>query len=135
MALVTWDPSYSVKVRRCDDDHKKLFDLINTLHAAMLAGKGTDTLGTVVKELSDYTKFHFAAEEAILERTKYPGLSGHRTQHRDFEAQVDKFARELRAGKAGNSIEVMTLLKDWLARHIKLTDQQYSAHVNASGVN
>lgn len=27
MALITWDQSYSVKVKRCDEDHQKLFAL------------------------------------------------------------------------------------------------------------
>ncbi len=40
MPLVKWDPSFSVKVTVCDDHHKKLFAIINTLHEAMLAGQG-----------------------------------------------------------------------------------------------
>ena len=63
MALVTLDPSFSVKVARCDEDHKKLFSLISTLHEAMLAGKGSEKIKQVVSELSNYTKFHFSAEK------------------------------------------------------------------------
>jgi len=29
MSVVNWDPTYSVGVQRCDDDHKKLFALLD----------------------------------------------------------------------------------------------------------
>ncbi|HVM91282.1 MAG TPA: hemerythrin domain-containing protein [Terriglobales bacterium] len=61
MALVSWNPSYSVKVEKCDTDHKKLFDILNKLHEAMSAGNGNQVVAKVVKELGDYTKFHFGA--------------------------------------------------------------------------
>src|SRR5271157_2886782 len=40
MALVTWDQSYSVSVKKLDEQHQKLFSLLNTLHEAMRQGKG-----------------------------------------------------------------------------------------------
>ena len=52
MALITWDESYSVKVSMCDEDHKKLFSLLNTLHDAMKAGHGSQVLQQVVKDLA-----------------------------------------------------------------------------------
>jgi hemerythrin len=135
MPLVTWDQSYSVKVSRCDNDHKKLFALINSLHDAMSTGKGAEAVQKVVKELSDYTKFHFSAEEALLEKTKYAALSGHRMLHQEFIRKVDEFKDGLAKGQSGQSIFVLNFLKDWLAKHIKETDKKYSDHLNANGVN
>ena len=134
MALVTWDPSYSVKVGRCDEDHKKLFALINSLHEAMLSGKGGEKVHVVVKELSDYTKFHFSAEEGLLQKTNYPGLEGHRAQHHEFVGKVENFRADLKAGKGGNPVVVLEFLKNWLTSHIKQTDQKYSSHLNTNGV-
>jgi len=52
MALVTWDQSYSVSVRRMDEQHQKLFALINALHDAMRQGKGQAAVqDTVVNSL------------------------------------------------------------------------------------
>lgn len=135
MALVNWDPSYSVKVNRCDEDHKKLFALINALHDAMLTGKGSEILQQVVKELADYTKFHFTAEESLLERTRYPALNSHRSQHQQFVQKVQTFQNDLNNAQGAHSIQVLSFLKEWLVNHIKNTDQQYSAHLNANGVN
>jgi len=48
-AFVKWDQSSSVKSARCDEDHKKLFALIDSLHDAMLAGKGEEKIRQVVR--------------------------------------------------------------------------------------
>jgi hemerythrin len=135
MALVTWDQSYSVKVKQCDEKHQKLFRLMNALHEAMRVGKGRTVLQQIVAELSDYTKTHFRAEEALMEQAKYPALAGHRLEHHKFVTQISEFQRDLNAGTGGNSVAVLEFLKDWLVKHIKKLDQSYSAHLNAHGIN
>jgi hemerythrin len=134
MPLVTWEPSFSVKVKLCDNHHKKLFDLINTLHEAMLVGKGAGALDLIINELSDYTKFHFAAEEGLLEKAKYPALEAHRVEHCKFEEQVDQFREDVKAGR-GSAVPVLTFIKDWVTKHIRQTDQRYSAYLNSNGVS
>lgn len=135
MALVTWDESYSVKVEKFDEDHRKLFAFLNKLHDAMKAGHGDQVIQGVVKEMADYTKFHFAAEEAMLQKTNYPDFPAHRAQHQIFVKKVEEIQQDLKAGKGGESIAVTTFLKDWLSNHIKQTDQKYSSHLNANGTH
>jgi hemerythrin-like metal-binding protein len=134
MALIAWDQSFSVKVEQCDEDHKRLFAVINKLHDAMVTGKGSQIISQILKELEDYTKFHFSREESLLEKTNYPALAPHRAQHREFENKVEHFKQELEAGKT-QSVNVANFLKDWLTNHIKQTDRQYSDHLNAEGVH
>ena len=82
MPLFTWNESYSVSVKSMDDQHKRLFDLINQLHDAMNAGKGKQMVGLVLKEMLEYTRTHFTAEEKVLERLAYPGLPEQKTGKR-----------------------------------------------------
>ena len=135
MSLVTWDTSFSVKVKSCDSEHRKLFYLINKLHEAMKAGQGRTILAGIVHELDRYTQTHFLAEEALLQRAQYPNLAEHRSQHQKFVAQVKKFTDDLEKDNLANSITVLMFLKDWLANHIKQTDKAYSEHLNSSGIN
>jgi hemerythrin len=135
MALLTWDESYSVKVAELDGHHQKLFSLINTLHDCMRVGKGRAIMGEIVAQLSEYTKTHFHAEEALMERTQYPGLDGHRVEHQRFMARVGEFKRDLDSGTSGNAVAVLDFLQDWLVRHIQKLDQSYSAHLNAKGIH
>jgi hemerythrin len=135
MPLITWDKSYSVSVKRCDEQHQKLFVLMNELHDAMRVGAGGAVVRKVVGELNDYTISHFAAEEALLERYGYPALDQHREEHKKFIARVNKFRDDLDQGGGTSSVAVLEFLKDWLARHIKQTDRKYSAHLNQNGIH
>jgi hemerythrin len=135
MPLIAWDKSYSVSVKRCDEQHQKLFVLMNELHDAMRVGAGGGAVRKVVGELNDYTISHFAAEEALLERYGYPALDQHREEHKKFIARVNKFRDDLDQGGGTSSVAVLEFLKDWLARHIKQTDRKYSAHLNQNGIH
>jgi len=134
VALVTWDESYSVNVRQCDEHHQRLFDLVNNLDDAIKAGRGEAITQQVVKELAAYTKFHFWAEERLMERTKFPDLAAHRAQHGQFVEKVAQLQKDLKAGKSDQASDIAQFLMDWLTKHIKQTDAQYSSHLNANGV-
>jgi hemerythrin-like metal-binding protein len=135
MALVTWDKTYSVSVRKMDEQHQKLFALINKLHDAMKQGHGQATVEETVRELVAYTASHFRAEEEVLRKANYPGFAAHQLEHQKYIAKVNQFAEDIKSGKPASSIAVLGFLKDWLADHIKRTDRSYSAHLNAQGVN
>jgi hemerythrin len=135
MALFTWNDSYSVKVALCDQQHKKLFEIINTLADAMRSGKGNDMVSKTVGELLQYTRTHFQAEEALLKKASYPQLAAHQQMHRKFVEDVEGLVKQAREGKAANSILVLNLLRDWLLNHIQKTDKQYSECLNGAGIN
>jgi len=134
MALVTWDQTYSVSVKKMDDQHQRLFALINALHDAMRQGKGQAAVQDTVRELSSYTATHFRAEEELLRKSNYPGLAAHQAEHQKYIAKVNQFAEDLNSGKNASSISVLGFLKDWLAEHIKRTDRSYSAFLNSRGL-
>lgn len=135
MALFTWNDSYSVKVTKCDQQHKKLFEIINELADAMRMGQGQEKVAKTVGELLDYTKTHFREEEELMKKANYPQLAPHKELHRKFEADVDALRKQSAEGRSTNSIQVLNLLRDWLVTHIQKTDKQYSATLNAAGIH
>ena len=134
MALVTRDQTYSVSVRRLDEQHQKLFALLNALHEAMRQGKGQAVVQDTLRELATYTVTHFRAEEELMRKTNYPGLAAHRAEHQRFVDKVNQFTQDLKAGGNVSSLQVVGFIKEWLAEHIRRTDRSYSAHMNAQGV-
>jgi hemerythrin len=66
--ILEWTSEYSVHVPEIDRDHQFQFGLVNRLHEAMLAGRGAETLGTLLAELTKFTMSHFANEEKIMTR-------------------------------------------------------------------
>lgn len=131
MALVTWNPSYSVSVKKLDQQHQRLFALLNTLHEAMRQGKGQAIVQDTLRELATYAVTHFRAEEELLQKTNYPGFAAHQAEHQSFVARVNQFTEDLKAGRNTSAIAVVGFIKDWLAEHILRTDRSYSAYLNA----
>ena len=135
MALLTWNDSYSVKVKEIDKQHQKLVELINLLHDGMKSGKGKEVLGGILTELVNYTVYHFGYEEKLFEKYVYPETIIHKRQHADLVAQVGKFVDSYNNGSGVITVEIMNFLKDWLTGHIAGTDKKYSGFLNAKGVS
>jgi hemerythrin-like metal-binding protein len=134
MATSGWNSTYSVKVKQCDDEHKKLFLLIEELNDAMRSGQGKLIIDGIVDDLARYAQIHFATEEALMTKAKFPGLAAHQAEHRKFVESVTKFRQDLDNGATGQSISVSTFMTNWLVNHIMGTDKGYSAHLNAHGI-
>lgn len=134
MPLFTWNPTYSVKVKRFDEEHQQLFSIINELHAGMSSGHGKEVLHDVLIKLLRYTERHFTAEEAVMKELGYPALSAQIEQHRKFTNKIKEVAEQYKAGTIGLSIDVLDFLTKWLSQHIVGVDKQYSDFMNAKGV-
>lgn len=126
MALFTWSNLYSVGNPTMDNHHQKLFDIINKLHADMMAKKGKESLSGTLKELLDYTKYHFTAEEELMKRSNYPGYPDQKKAHDAFIAQIVQYQNDLKAGKdLMVSANITNTLVNWLSTHIAQMDKNY----------
>ncbi|MBI3644598.1 MAG: bacteriohemerythrin [Acidobacteriales bacterium] len=136
MPLMTWTDKLSVGIKAIDDDHKKLVSMVNELYGGIVAGHGKETLGKVLDELVNYTKFHFAREEGFFAKTGYPAAAAHKKEHDDLTKQVLDVQAKYKSGALATlSLEVMNFLKNWLVNHIQGSDQKYAPHLNAKGIH
>ncbi|MFA5331264.1 MAG: bacteriohemerythrin [Methanoregula sp.] len=135
MVLMQWSDNLSVQIKEIDDQHKRLIELINTLHDAMLAKQGKQGLEKILGELADYTVYHFQAEEKYMQKFKYIGYTSHKKEHDAFVQKVVDFQKSYAANKLGLSIEVINFLKDWVSHHIQKTDKQYSTVFKEHGLS
>ena len=126
MPFLTWSDSYSTKIEAIDDQHKRLFDLVNCLFDSMLAGASNKTIRQVLAELIRYTMFHFAVEEAAMESYSYPRLNEHRQEHQKLTAQVLEFVKQYHTGRAKISRSLLDFLQSWLTAHILGSDYDFS---------
>src|SRR5208282_2513037 len=136
MPLMTWTEKLSVGVVVLDEDHKKLVGMLNGLYDAMQAGQGRDSLGRILNELVQYTKFHFAREEKLFSQTGYAAAVPHKQEHDALTHQVLDVQQKYAAGASATlSLDVMQFLKNWLVSHIQGSDQKYRPHLNAKGIH
>lgn len=135
MSTFVWNDSYSVHVDQFDAQHRKLFEIINTLADAMRAGKGDDAIRDVVTQLAVYTRTHFLQEEVAMRQSGYPELAAHQAVHNKLLQDVEKYKAELLEGRKPNVVAVLNFLQNWLVQHIQKTDKKYSDHLNAHGLH
>jgi hemerythrin len=134
MALVVWTEKLSVGVKSIDDQHTVLFETVNDLHAAMMKGQARAIIGELLHRLLTYTRDHFSAEEEMMDRVKYPGLSQHKILHRNLTKQVEDFIARYEKGEITLSQDVSSFLSDWLKTHILAEDQSYGPWMNEHGI-
>lgn len=134
MALLQWGAKYSVNIAEIDQQHQKLFTLINTLYDAMASGHGKEVLGKVLAELAEYTVYHFATEERLFQKHGYPDSPAHKQEHEKLVKQVTELKTKFDAGKTQITLDVMNFLKDWLNNHIMVVDKKYTPFLNSKGV-
>lgn len=109
MALLTWSSKYSVGVQAMDSQHTRLFNILNQLHAAMMKGQAQQVTGSLLLELTSYTRNHFAAEESLMASASYPGLAQHRIRHQDLMKQVEEFVARHKRGEATVNLHLLGL--------------------------
>ncbi len=126
MSFIVWDNKYSVGDDLLNYQHKKLFDVINHLHEAMLQGQGKEVLGEILTEMLEYTSLHFAAEEKYMLLKGYPGYAEHKKEHALLQKHVMTLFDDFEGGKPVLSMSVLVFLKDWLEEHILKMDLLYA---------
>lgn len=133
--FVSWDDKLSVGIAQIDDDHKKLLTLINNLQTAVYYPTGEAFERQALKELVDYTKYHFQREEDLMREHGYPDFEAHKRQHEEMIARVGQFLDAYERDREGTVEEMAGFLKSWLIKHIAGTDQKYSPYLHAKGVS
>ncbi|MCX7984839.1 MAG: bacteriohemerythrin [Bacteroidetes bacterium] len=134
MPLIQWTSDLSVNVSKFDTQHKRLIDLINELHDAMKVGKGNQILHKILEDMMQYTKTHFADEEALMKQYNYPGYTIQKIQHDKFVQELQDLQRKLLSNTTTLTMEVMNFLKQWLTNHIQKTDKAYAPFFESKNV-
>jgi hemerythrin len=120
-----WSESFLVDVPELDDQHRRLFSLVNGL-SEIIAQSGTiDGHEEPKKELLEYTRTHFQTEEAVLGRARYPRLDIQAREHRELVARLERFVRAGERRARPRAETMIDYLKDWLIRHTLLEDLKY----------
>ena len=116
-----------------DGQHKELIGKINKLVDCCEQSSGKLEAIKMLDYLSDYTEFHFGAEEKLQEEISYPGLEEHKKQHAAFVKAVSELHEMLEEEEGPTDAFVEAANKnviDWLYKHIKGFDCSVASYVN-----
>jgi len=132
--MFKWNTAYSVGIGSIDAQHQNLFAMARELHAAMAAGQGKAQLARTLDRLVQYTSSHFAHEERLMRLADYPDIAAHTAEHKALTQKVLDFQKELAAGRATISVQLLQFLRSWLDHHIQHSDQAYAPHLKTAKV-
>ena len=135
MTLLTWNHACTVGVRAMDDQHGILMDTMNELRMALMRGAGREQLSEVLDRLIEFTRMHFASEEQMLERSGFPGLAAHRSEHQRLLAQILEANHRALHGEKLQVRALLLILRDWYTVHIENVDKEYGPWLNERGVS
>ncbi|SDE97696.1 bacteriohemerythrin [Rhodospira trueperi] len=130
MAYVNWGKDLETGIDLIDRDHRVLVDLLNQAYDCIGAEEEASTLGSVLNTLVDYTQYHFAREERLMQAAGFPELALHREMHQKLSQRARESRSEyLRNPGSVNAREVMEFLRSWLIDHILKQDFRYRSAV------
>jgi hemerythrin len=134
MAIFEWKDNYSVGSVTIDNQHKKLIGFINEFYDNLNTKSNDELISSLIKEMKEYTVFHFRYEESYLEKLGYEELPEHKQEHIDFIKKVSDFESRFNSKKVILSYEITRFLKEWLKHHILVEDMKYSKLIKKNEV-
>ena len=125
MAFFEWNADFSVSVPEIDEQHKRLFQVINDFYDAIKDGR-ENAFGELLDSLIAYTVYHFSSEEKYMDKFNYPEAESHKREHELFTAKVLDVKKRFDDGKFVLTLEITNFLKNWITNHVLHVDKKLS---------
>jgi len=126
MPLLSWKPGYSVNEVLLDNHHQELFDLLNTVYENVMNSLEVDCVLPIIDRLSEYTRYHFAAEEQYMREKGFPGIDDHIARHMEFTRTIETLKTRYNDNDLDVTRELIIVLGEWLLHHVLKDDMMYS---------
>lgn len=129
--MFIWKENYETGVEVFDEQHKKLFDIANSLYKLLEEDVYVDKYNKIleiIEELKNYTVYHFKEEEEYMYKIGYKKFFSHKVQHDDFIKQFSKINLEkIDKGQDAYIRETLEFIYNWIVNHILKTDKEYAS--------
>lgn len=124
---IVWNPVYSVHVEALDEQHRKLFDIVNRMIDLFESDAGSYL--PVIEELVEYLTAHFHLEHIIMMKIGYPRLAEHNREHQKFTEKIAAFLKGHEAKDPELGFNMVLFLKEWVRDHTTMLDVQYGDYL------
>lgn len=134
--LIEWKKSFNIGVDVVDAQHRKLVELLNNIHTTMQQGHGEESIEGTLRELVDYTHYHFGDEERLMAGKNYPQLESHQALHRKLIEDLGRFMGEYQHDRSHFSeTRMISFMREWLIQHILKEDKQFAQYLAQKGTS
>jgi hemerythrin-like metal-binding protein len=123
---VQWSAQLSVGIVAIDEDHRKLFAMIDEMRGMVTQQAHPDDIEFLLERMIEFAAYHFRREEALLEGNGYPGFVGHKSNHDRFANEATAVLVDWRAGRRdGVTLKFADDIATWLFDHVMKDDMAY----------
>ncbi|HEX3020922.1 MAG TPA: hemerythrin family protein [Lachnospiraceae bacterium] len=119
---------YKIGVQFIDEQHAKLFEIAERAYQLLsndYIPDKYDGIVTILQELTDYTRMHFADEEAYMESIGYKKMFTQKIDHDAFVRRLEEMdLQKVDDNQEESILNILNYLNDWLVHHILEKDKQ-----------
>jgi len=127
--MFEWNKDYSVGIEEIDKQHKHLIGIGAELMEMVKHYSNNDLYDDVidaVERMKDYTVYHFATEERMMEQAGFEGLEAHREEHKRFIEKLNAVdISELDENQTEFIMDILKFISTWIFKHIIGSDFEY----------
>ncbi len=130
---IAWSADLVTGDERVDEQHRRIFELLNNLIAACADGSDSTRLSETLNFLVEYAVKHFTDEELLQMQYNFPEYQKHKQMHDTLTAQVVELVKRYEASgsSAELSMDVNRVLVSWLVSHIIKEDKKIAKHIKS----
>ncbi|MDD5186409.1 MAG: hemerythrin family protein [Paludibacter sp.] len=121
----TWNDSFLLNIEIIDKQHKRFFEIFDTILLLSKKEGNEGELSNVINELQEYAHFHFQTEEDLIQKANAPNSDLHIIQHEFFIRKIKEFRM---ANNYSNPVlinQIVIFMRKWLLMHISEVDGKY----------
>lgn len=129
MAFIIWKDTYALGVKKIDEQHRKLVDIINEMFQIFLDKKMTDeNFKTISDELIEYVNIHFTTEQQYFLKSNYEKTGIHTSIHNQMRQRAEEIKvkyDQINSDKEALFFELSDFLQVIWVWHINNFDKEY----------
>ena len=131
--LFDFDKEFKLGIEAVDNEHVRLVDMLNQVHALLSEGKREEARQFFTQTLSGYVNEHFANEEKFMDGIAFPSLDEHRKIHENFKKTFQDLVPQIQSADEAAFRKALTDAFTWIITHIGKTDRKYATFYLARG--
>ncbi|SNX54507.1 bacteriohemerythrin [Thermoanaerobacterium sp. RBIITD] len=125
--MITWREEFSLGIDKIDEQHKKLFAIANEAYNLLkdeFYFDKYDQIIKIIKDLRNYTIYHFGFEEAYMRSIEYKRYFSHKVVHDDFKEKINNIDLDkIDENQDEYIMELLNFIVDWIENHILKADK------------
>ncbi len=123
--IIKWGPKYQLGISIIDNQHKKWISFINRFFADLILKKDENDINKTLKELKEYTEYHFSFEEKYMKEFNFTDKEKHMEVHKNFENTLNNYYKDYVEGDMATIHKLIFYLREWVLSHVLVTDRKY----------